>query len=236
MRDRIVVNGIEVGPRTDVASIVREQLLYGGILSGRYDETPEPGVRSLLRAAEGTSVEPRIVDAILKLLTDDSAKVRAGAVEIAQHFANKFEASRLLAILDENPQLFGGFPQTAGRDATKDLGWGLLRAIAAASDVTPSVISRLREAVVSFPNGAEVLAGLTERDTDWVIEHAPEVIGSDKGRAKALLFMLGQPAFRERLIKAIPAESPRLRDIMKTAVSEEIQDAAERQHLIELLN
>lgn len=230
-----MVNGIEVGPTTDVASILKEQLLHGGIFSGRYDETPEPGVRSVLRAAEGTSVEPRVLDAILQLLRDDNPRVRAGAVEIAQHFADKFDASRLLSILDQSPDLFTGIPQAAPGNAGKDLAWGLLRAVAAASHVTPSVISRLRQAVVNFPNGTEVLAGLTELDIDWVIEHAPEVIGSDKSRAKALLFMLGRPGLRERLVKAIPKESPLLREIMATSVSEEIRDEAERQRLLDLL-
>jgi hypothetical protein len=235
VRDRIVVNGIELGPNTDVVSVLRKQLLGGGIFSGRYDEAPEPGVRSVVRAAEGTSVEPRVVEAILNLLTDENPQVRAGAVEIAQHFADKFDASRLLRILNQSPELFVGIPQGAPGNAGKDLAWGLLRAMAAASNVTPPVISRLRQAVVNFPNGAEVLAGLTERDSDWVIEHAPEVIGSDKSRAKALLFMLRGPVLRERLIKSIPAESPRLREIMTTAISEEIRDEAERRRLLELL-
>jgi hypothetical protein len=234
--DRIVVNGVEIGPATNVTSMFRQQLLGGGIFSGRYDETPEPGIKTVLRAAEGTSVEPRVIDAILTLLTDDEPRVRAGAVEVAQHFAQKFDASQLLAILDKSPELFVGVPQAAPGNASKDLAWGLLRAMAAASNVTPTVISRLREAVVNVPNGSEVLAGLTERDTDWVIQHAPEVIGSDKGRASALLYLLGQPDLRERLVRSIPEESPRLRDVMKAAVSKEIREEGERRHLLELLN
>src|SRR5439155_11217210 len=113
MKDKIVVNGVEVGLSTDFVSLLKKQLLHGDILSGRYDEFPEPGVRSVFQAAQGTRLEPRVVEALLTLLTDPNPRVRAGAVEVIQHFSDKFDAAQLLSILENNSSLFIDVAQAA---------------------------------------------------------------------------------------------------------------------------
>jgi hypothetical protein len=46
---------------------------------------------------------------------------------------------------------------------------------------------------------------------------------------------LKKPEQRERLVRAIPKESPRLRDLISAAIPEEIKDPTERQKLLQLL-
>ena len=232
MTDEVVVNGVRIGPSTDLPSLLKAQLINGSALAGRYDESPEPGIWSLFAAAKGTTIEPRLVQAVKDLLTDPDNRVRSGAVGLAQAYAEKFRGPDLLEVLINHPKMFQGVP---GRTGEPDLAWSLLRAIAATTDWSPAVTERLRSAALEFPNGSAVLAGLASHDPDWAISHAQELIGDQADRARILLFRLKLPDQRERLIRAIPRESPQLRTLMAGAVSTEVKDLAERQRLLQLL-
>ena len=232
MSDEVIVNGVHVGPSTDLPSLLRRQLIDGSVLAGRYDDTPEPGIWSLFAAAKGTPLEQRLVEAVESLLTDSDPRVRSGAVGLAQAYAEKFRASDLLRVLAAHRNLFEGITVKTGEP---DLAWGLLRAMAGSSNWSPEVTERLRSAVVEFPNGSSVLAGLVSHDPDWAIQHAQEVIGDQPARARIVLYRLKDRDQRERLVKAIPTESPQLRKVMADAVSEEIKDPVERQRLLNLL-
>jgi hypothetical protein len=232
MSDEVVVNGVRVGASTDLPSLLRDQLTSGSVLAGRYDDSPEPGIWSLFAAAKGTTLEPRLVQAVRSLLTDPDTRVRSGAVGLAQAYAEKFEAQDLLRVLADNPKLFEGVRVRPGEP---DLAWGLLRAMAASANWNSAVFERLRSAALVFPNGSAVLAGLVSHDPEWAIEHAQELIGDDLARAQIVLFRLKSPDQRERLVRAIPMESPRLRELIRTAVSEEVKDPSEKQRLLRLL-
>lgn len=232
MSDEVVVNGVRVGPSTDLTSLLRRQIVDGGVLAGRYDDSPEPGIWSLFAAAKGTSLEARLVEAVRRLLTDSDAHVRSGAVGLVQAYAEKFQASDLLRVLADQPNLFEGV--TAKTDEP-DLAWGLLRAMAGASNWSPEVTERLRSAALEFPYGSAVLAGLVSHDPDWAIQHAQELIGDQPARARIVLYRLKGPGQRERLVRAIPKESPQLRKVMADAVAEEIKDPAEKQRLLSRL-
>jgi hypothetical protein len=231
--DEVTINGVRVGPSTDLGALLRQQLLDGSVLAGRYDDSPEPGIWSLFAAANGTALEPRLIEAVLHLLTDPDPRVRAGAVGLAQAYAEKFQASDLLRTLASNPKMF---EDVSGVNEDPDLAWGLLRAIAGSSNWTPEVVTRLRSAVIEFPNGSAVLAGLVSHDPDWVIEHAPEVIGDQLSRARIVLFRLKEPNQRQRLVSAVPAESPALRRLLASAISDEVKDPEESKQLIRSLN
>ena len=233
MSDEVIVNGVRIGPTTDLTSLLKRQLLEGSVLAGRYDDSPEPGVWSLFAAAKGTALEPRLTDAVKRLLTDPDLHVRSGAVRLAQAYAEKFDAPQLLAILAGHPALFEDVVAKGSTEA--DLAWGLLRAIAGSSRWNLEVAKRVRSAALEFPNGLNVLAGLVSNDADWVIQHAPEVIGDQPARARIVLFRLKDPDSRERLIRSIPSESPSLRELMASAVSDEIKDPTEKANLLQLL-
>lgn len=232
MTDEVVVNGVRVGPSTDLPVLLRRQIVDGNVLAGRYDDSPEPGIWSLFAAAKGTPLEARLVEAVRSLLTDFDARVRSAAVGLAQAYAEKFQAPDLLQVLVDHPDLFEGVSERTGEP---DLAWGLLRAIAGSSNWDLRVTERLRSAALEFPNGSSVLAGLVSHNPDWAIDHAQELIGDQPARARIVLFRLKDPEQRERLVRAIPKESPRLRDLVSMAVSEEVKDPAERQRLLQLL-
>lgn len=235
MRDSVNINGVEVGPSTDVTSLLRRQLLDGSILSGRYDDGPEPGIRSLFEAARGTALEGRIVEALLSLLTDADERVRAGAASLVLHNAEKFDPSELLAILESNPTLYRHIPLPNAANSKLDLGWTLMRAIAASPTKDMKVIERLRQAVRDPTNGSWVLAGLMTSDPDWVIKHPLEAIDEDPTRARVVMFRLGSPELRRKFVRALPRESPRLRRVVADAVSVEVSDPTERDELNKLL-
>ena len=233
MSDEVFVNGVRVGPTTDLPSLLKRQFLEGSVLAGRYDESPEPGIWSLFAAAKGTALEARLADAVKKLLTDPDLRVRSGAVRLAQAYAEKFEAPELLAVLASHPSLFEDV--VVQGDTESDLAWGLLRAIAGSSKWNSKVAERVRAAALVFPNGLNVLAGLVSNDADWVLQHAQEVIGDQPARARIVLFRLKDPESREKLIRSIPSESPSLRALMASAVSDEIKDPTEKAKLLKLL-
>ncbi len=92
MTDEVVVNGVRVGPSTDLPSLLRRQITDGNVLAGKYDDSPEPGIWSLFAAAKGTRLEPRLVEAVQSLLTDSDPSIRSAAVSLAQAYAEKFQA------------------------------------------------------------------------------------------------------------------------------------------------
>jgi hypothetical protein len=230
--DEVVVNGVRVGPSTDLPSLLRKQLLEGSVLASRYDDTPEPGIWSLFAAAKGTDLERRLVQAVRTLLTDSDPGVRSGAVGLVQAYADRFQGPDLLEVLVDHPEMFEGVAMKTGEP---DLAWGLLRAMAGSSNWTPAVAERLRGAALEFPNGSAVLAGLVNHEPDWAIQHAQELIGDQLTRARIVLFRLKEPNQREQLVRATSKESPKLRELLAQAAAEEIKDPAERQRLIQLL-
>ena len=54
-------------------------------------------------------------------------------------------------------------------------------------------------------------------------------------RILSMLFRLKDPRSRESLIRSIPSESPSLRALMASAVSDEIKDPTEKAKLLKLL-
>jgi HEAT repeat protein len=233
MKDEVIINGVQIGPSTDLRSLLKSQLLEGTLLAGRYDESSEEGIWSLFRAAKGTTLEPRLVEAVGELITDPDERVRSGAVDLAQAFAEKFQAGDLLAVLTDQAKLFEGVASpTSGQP---DLAWGLLRAIAAAKNWTPKVASRIRSAALDPVNGLSVLAGLVNHDPNWVIEHLQQLVTDQPVRAEVILFRLKDPILRERLVRAIPNESPSLKQLIAGAVAKEIRDEGEKRKLLRLL-
>ena len=232
MSDEVIVNGIRIGPETDLRALLKQQLLGGSTLAGRYDESPEEGIWSVFTAAKGTAIEPRLIQAVLTLLADDDYRVRSGAVNLAQAFAAEFQSSDLLGVFDSFHKAHMGVGKSPADQA---LTWRLLRAIAGSENWTPQVKERIRSAALDPQNGLSVLAGLVNHDPDWVIEHAQEIIQGQLARAEVILFRMKDQVLRERLVRAIPRESPSLSQLMALAVSKEISDETEKGRLLKFL-
>jgi hypothetical protein len=230
----ITINGVRIDASTDIVSLVRDQLLGSGLLSGRYDEGPEAGVRSLVEVATGTAIEGRVLTALRSLLADSDSQVRAGAVGVVLHFAEKFDPSDLLETLKRNRALYDNVPLSPQGKSGLDLSWALMRAMAARPSRDPAVLQTLREALRE-PNGSWLLAGVANNDADWLVEHPQEALDDDPERARIVLFRLSDKNLRERFVRAIPTESPSLRKAVADAVASEIKDPVERNQLLRLL-
>jgi hypothetical protein len=232
MSDTVVVNGRQIGPSSDLAELLRRQIKSGTALGQMPDEGPETAIFALFNASRGTALEHRLVDTATGFLTDPDPDIRRGAVEIVQQFPEMFDPVALVEVLESQPRMFRDVPGGANKP---DLANGLLRAAAAHPSSDDRVINRLREAAVDPRNGGWVLAGVATNDTDWVLQHVPEVVNGDANRAQILLFRLKDPVLRERLVREIPRESPQLRKLLSEAVTREIQDPSERDRLNNLL-
>jgi hypothetical protein len=235
MTDRIKVGNTEIGPTTDFAGLLRRQLTGGTALSGRYDETPEQGVLNLFAAVQETPLAPLAAAATTQLLTDPDLDVRAGAVAAVEEFPKYFDSSLLLNILRSHPRLYEGVGSNHFGRKQADLAWALLRGMAAVPSRDTAVRDRLRLAAQDRANGSWVLAGVTANDRDWVIAHPSEVIQADPTRAWIVVLNLGDADSRERFVRAVPRESPDLRDAVTAGIQRAVQNEAERNRLLNMI-
>jgi hypothetical protein len=238
MGERMVFDGIELSDSSDMAALLRRQL-SSGVLSGKTtDQGPEEAIWRLFRSIEGTHFEQVFEDALMQLLTDSDVAIRTAAVGLAQDFAENIDPGRLLGLLDADPALFNNVePRGPARSdfQGRDLGWGLLRAIAGHPTSDDKVLSRLRAAAMDVKNGARVLAGLTVSDPGWVLRNLKELIDQEPWRASIVLNNLDDPAQRKDFAQAANQSSPRGRAAAVKAVNETIKDSGERTLLLSLL-
>src|ERR1700687_6095788 len=79
MRDSVEIDGIRLGPATDLAALLRRQLKHGSVWNEVGDPGPEEGLWRVFDAAEGTAVEQRLLRTVVELLTDPDVEIRSGA-------------------------------------------------------------------------------------------------------------------------------------------------------------
>lgn len=230
----IVVNGVQIGPQSDLVNLFRRALKGEAVFPSRTAFGPEDGVTSVVEATRGTPLEPRVRDAILSLLVDSDARVRAGAVMAIETFPRVFDGPVLLQILDEKPGLFRGVPAIA-RGFT-DIYWELLRAIAGTGSQSPIVLERLRSSVTDPTNGHWVVAGLTRADPDWVLDHATNVVAAQPSRVNAVLANLNDPKKREQFITGLRRESDGFRKEAAERLDRVVTDPQQRERLARLLS
>jgi hypothetical protein len=168
----------------------------------------------------------------MDLLMDPDVQVRSGIIDVIQQFPNLFDAARLVRALDSNPQMFRN---VSNNPSKPNLEIGLLRAAAANPSRDPSVISRLRGAASDPQTGQWVLAGVARNDSEWVLENLSAVVNGDLQRAKIVVFRLKDSPLLERLVRLVPRESPRLRNLIAAAIATEVKDPKESQYLLDLL-
>jgi hypothetical protein len=229
----IVVNGVRIGPQSDMVGMFRRALQGEDVFPSRTAIRPEDGVTTVLHATRGTTLEPQVRDAIMTLLTDSDPKVRAGAVLTIETFPRGFDGQALLRILDERPNQFQGIPATATGFA--DIYWELLRAIAGTNSYSADVQDRLRRSVTDPSNGQWLLAGLTRSDADWVLAHAREVLAGQPVRVITVLANLTNPRMRERFVEALREEPESFRKDAAANLDEVVSDAKQRERLTRLL-
>ena len=235
MADTIVVEGVPLGPSTDIAELLRRQLKYGSVWNEIGDPGPEEGIWRVFEAASGTPVEKKLVGAVVELLTDSDVNVRSGAVGLAQDFPEKMDPRVLLQILERNQTLFEGVKPTNSRADAPDLAWGLLQAMTANTGGDSSVLARLKKAAFDTENGFTVLGGLAADDPEWVIGQARSLVSDDPVKARIIIGNLPGSQPRERFVKALAGEPAPFREQLVRIIADKIENPAERERLKSIL-
>ena len=228
-------DGVQLGPSTDYVELVREQLMSGSVWPSG-DSGPHQGVRRVIDAAEGTSAQRHLLDAVLELLGDEDTAVRSGAVHLTWDYADKVNAAILLHALNEHPELYEGVkPVDLPESYMPDLAWGLIQAMNANPKPDAQVIARLRQAAEDPVNGFRVFGGLAAHDPDWLIEHATALVSREPVRARIILGNLKTPKRREQFVRVLTNEPASFRQELAGAVSDKVTNPAEREQLKSIL-
>ena len=235
MRDSVEIDGIRLGPATDLAALLRRQLKHGSVWNEVGDPGPEEGLWRVFDAAEGTAVEQRLLRTVVELLTDPDVEIRSGAVGLAQDYAEKLDPSVLLQILEKNPLLFEGVKPVGSRSDGPDLAWGLLHALTANTGRDPKVLARLKKAAFDVDNGFSVLGGLAADDPKWVVAQAAAVTGDDSEKARIILANLPTPQIRERFVRTMSGQPVTFKRALADVIGEEIKNLEERKRLAAIL-
>ena len=229
----IVVNGVAIGPKSDLVGMFRRALQGEEVFPSRTAYGPEDGVTTVLQASRGTPLEARVREAIITLLTDSDPKVRAGAVLAIETFPRGFDGKVLLRILDDNPSLFVGTKATA--PGFSDIYWELLRAIAGTRSQSQDILSRLKRSVTDPDNGQSLVAGLTRSDPNWVLANLREVIAGQPARVNAILANIDEVQKRDEVLNALHSEPEQFRKDVAARLDRAIGDPQERERLTRLL-
>lgn len=233
--DSFNFDGVQLGPSTDFVGLVREQLKDGSVWPSG-DSSPEQGVRRVIDAAEGTSAEGHLLDALLKLLADEDTSVRTGAIGLAWEYANKVNAGSLLQALNAHPSLYEGVkPVGVPQSYMPDLAWGLIQAMNASPSPDGQVIARLRRAAEDPVNGFRVFGGLAAHDPDWLIDHASALVSHQPVRARIILANLKTPKRREQFVRALANEPASFREQLAGVIADKVPSGDERDRLKTIL-
>jgi hypothetical protein len=83
--------------------------------------------------------------------------------------------------------------------------------------------------------GAQILAGVTYLDPDWVIRHAGEVVQGEHYRPVVILMNLRNSRQREQFIRALAKQPLRIRRRALAAIDARVTPPTERKRLRRLL-
>src|SRR5205807_7555998 len=93
--DSFNFDGVRLGPSTNFVKLIRQQLKDGSVWPSG-DSGPDQGVRRAIYAAEGTTAEHHLMNALLELLDDEDTSVRTGAIGLLWENAGKVDPRVLL--------------------------------------------------------------------------------------------------------------------------------------------
>jgi hypothetical protein len=233
--DKLVVDGVELGPSTDYIALLRRQLKHGSIWNEVGDSGPEEGIWRVFDRAAGTNVAGHLFSALLALMTDADVEVRSGAVGLALDYAESLNPASLLTLLKDHASMYVGVKPSGTRKGSPDLAWTLRQAMAGHTMRNPEVIQYLRDASRDLENGFRLLGGLAIDDSEWVINNAPEVVAGQNQRSRPILANLGSASKRQRFIRALAKEPETFRNELAGLIDSKVKDSAEREKLKAIL-
>jgi hypothetical protein len=229
----IVVSGVQIGPKSDLVDMFRRALQGETVFPSKTAFGPEDGVVRVLGATQGSDLETQARKAIMQLLTDRDARVRAGAVMALGTYPHGFDGRVILQILERQPQLFRGVAPLA--QAYPDLEWELLIAIDATHLKDPKFTERLKAAVTDPSNGGWVVGSVTKADPGWVLGHARDVVAGQASRVNGVLANLDDPQEREEFLKSLRGEPEEFRKDAAARLDRVVGDPQQRERLTSLL-
>jgi len=227
------VGGVSIGPDSDLVGLLRKQMLEGSVWSVFRDQGPEEGLDLAMEAVRSTDLEAPMTQAVVQLLTDPDITVRTRAVWLAKNYAERFDSQELLRILQSRSDLFVGVKPATGSDGA-DLSWGLLQAMLGQPNASPAVRHQLHQAALDPRDGPKLLAVLTDEDTDWVLEHALQLVMANRLNAGIILANL-KPDRRHGFVGTFQTEPVEIRQSIKSAIENKVRDSEEESTLLRLL-
>ncbi len=233
--DKLVIEGVELGPSTDYVSLLRRQLKHGSIWNEVGDSGPEEGIWRVLDRTAGTTIATRLFSALLALMADSDIEVRSGAVGLALDYAEELNPTSLLTLLKDHPSMYVGVKPSGTRKGSPDLAWTLRQAMAGHTMHNPEVIQYLRESSRDPENGFRLLGGLALDDSEWITKNAPEVVAGQSKRARPILANLRSASQRERFVRALANEPETIRKELGELIDTKVKEPAEKEKLNKIL-
>jgi hypothetical protein len=175
---------------TDLAALVRENLLGGGTLpSTRQDAAPLDSVERAYRATAGTAYERPFARAVLACATDADPSVRGQALLFFETFRDADGAEELTRLASERRELFAGVDNPWM--PSRDLEWQLLRSLSAARfGKGDQAALALGKRAALDGRGEPLIAALAQTEPDWVAAHSAEIVDRSPSVAVAMLLNL----------------------------------------------
>ncbi|MCD8489927.1 MAG: hypothetical protein LRZ84_25125 [Desertifilum sp.] len=243
------IGHIEIGCETDIDTLVISQLQTGSVWFIPEDRFPRNGMIRAIVAAGDTEIGDRLIQSVAQCLTHPELSIRTEAVAIVQELPKRFGVRLILTHLQNNLPLYReitlsepSYAQTQ-RSACYTLEESLLAALAAIVDANDSeTIAYLRQAALAVTYRRPIASRLAILDTEWVLNHVPELVSGEKGGsvAKGILLCLPSMVAREIFIYQLKVSSLVAQEQILFALKEDrtfarVIPEADRQKLLVLL-
>ncbi|NES97054.1 MAG: hypothetical protein F6K32_17820 [Desertifilum sp. SIO1I2] len=242
------IGHIEIGCETDIDTLVISQLQTGSVWFIPEDRFPRNGMIRAIVAAGDTEIGDRLIQSVAQCLTHPELSIRTEAVAIVQELPKRFGVRLILTHLQNYVSLYRdiflnepSYAQTQRSCYT--LEEALLAALAAIVDANDSeTIAYLRQAALAVTYRRPIASRLAILDTEWVLNHVPELVSGEKGGsvAKGILLCLPSMVAREIFIYQLKVSSLVAQEQILFALKEDrtfarVIPEADRQKLLVLL-
>jgi hypothetical protein len=220
--------GVEISTETDLLELVRRVK--------ESDASPFHPTHLRARLA-GTALEAAVERAAEVCLTDASRAVRLVALGFYYTHPRALGAGRMLELMQGDRALFAGVPDqlSVGNDGEARLVFTVAHLYEAGA-MDPAEVGTVLRAEALRPGKARpVVAALCAKDTDWVIQHASEIVRATPAAAPSVIAGVAQARMVRFDIVAFARPLLDTPGINRAHVREEIERRVVGNHRIDLL-